>query len=375
MGDNDTNKKSISCQLAFIEEVPDPPPKCFECPISLAEMNDPVTTTEGVTYERETLEEWIKKKGETPLSGKDTRIVKNIALKDAYETWKEMKIQAKMTDNELKGKNSIIQQQKKKLKHVELDHKLLQDYVETKEQSIELKEEIITTLKENRNRVLSENKELMSQIFTMKTEIETKDKSIEIILKEKQQLHKEREDLQKKLKQIGNITKMNHPITNIDSDEDTGEQKKRKYSTRNESLTDKEEEEVDDELVNETKNDDNHDILNNNNTICSDDEDIGMKNVRNKLKEHPLLKDLIMEGDTNFNLRKKIRNNNIVCPVHYLRIIREHFLSDEEKICYKHNKQLKHIEYINLKRAQKKEKKKIITRREKNKGNQKTCAL
>jgi hypothetical protein len=44
-------------------------PSQLRCPITLNLMIDPVVAHDGITYEREALESWLKKENTSPLSG------------------------------------------------------------------------------------------------------------------------------------------------------------------------------------------------------------------------------------------------------------------------------------------------------------------
>ncbi|KAK8280104.1 hypothetical protein V6Z11_D09G154000 [Gossypium hirsutum] len=49
------------CQLYFMEDIDVEVPKYFICPISLQIMRDPVTAITGITYDRESIEQWLLK--------------------------------------------------------------------------------------------------------------------------------------------------------------------------------------------------------------------------------------------------------------------------------------------------------------------------
>ncbi|KAJ5068650.1 hypothetical protein M0811_02593 [Anaeramoeba ignava] len=62
------------------------------CPISLSLMNDPVLTPSGNTYERQSLEDYIKLKHEDPLTRQHLRVqdlIPNRGLKDAIDEYKK----------------------------------------------------------------------------------------------------------------------------------------------------------------------------------------------------------------------------------------------------------------------------------------------
>ena len=41
----------------------------FSCPITLSKMSDPVVTSDGQTYERTAIEDWLKTHDTSPLTG------------------------------------------------------------------------------------------------------------------------------------------------------------------------------------------------------------------------------------------------------------------------------------------------------------------
>ncbi|KAL1153174.1 hypothetical protein V6Z11_A09G158200 [Gossypium hirsutum] len=49
------------CQLYFMEDIDVEVPKYFICPISFQIMRDPVTAITGITYDRESIEQWLLK--------------------------------------------------------------------------------------------------------------------------------------------------------------------------------------------------------------------------------------------------------------------------------------------------------------------------
>lgn len=63
-------------------------PESFICPISGEIMKDPVITPSGISYERETIETWLKKKPVDPLSKKPLDVkdlIPNRSLKDTIQ--------------------------------------------------------------------------------------------------------------------------------------------------------------------------------------------------------------------------------------------------------------------------------------------------
>ncbi len=88
----------LSNKNTNIEEIPAP----YRCPITMEVMKDPVIAADGVTYEREYIQEWfIQQKNSfgrnnadviSPLTGKTmvhTNLTPNIKLRQAIEIWKE----------------------------------------------------------------------------------------------------------------------------------------------------------------------------------------------------------------------------------------------------------------------------------------------
>ena len=59
-------------------------PSSFLCPITHELMNDPVCASDGYTYERKAIEEWLTKKQTSPImnvSIKGTQLYSNKVLK------------------------------------------------------------------------------------------------------------------------------------------------------------------------------------------------------------------------------------------------------------------------------------------------------
>ena len=82
----------------------------FNCPITLVQMNNPVTTPSGRTYEKEAIENWIDCKGTSPMSRNPLSIEElrpNRALKDLIDESKfkeEMKTKEELSSPEKKIK-------------------------------------------------------------------------------------------------------------------------------------------------------------------------------------------------------------------------------------------------------------------------------
>ncbi|EKX44759.1 hypothetical protein GUITHDRAFT_61235, partial [Guillardia theta CCMP2712] len=64
----------------------------FFCPISLALMTDPVSSCDGFTYERSSIESWLQLRLSSPLTGAclpSNHLVPNFALRSAIQEWQE----------------------------------------------------------------------------------------------------------------------------------------------------------------------------------------------------------------------------------------------------------------------------------------------
>ena len=74
------------------------PPADYLCSITQEIMRDPVTTTDGETYERESIERWFAKgKRSSPLTNaalKSTALTPNLALKRSITAFLEEKVGA-----------------------------------------------------------------------------------------------------------------------------------------------------------------------------------------------------------------------------------------------------------------------------------------
>ena len=67
-----------------------PPPAEFICPITQEVMDDPVSTIDGHTYERDAIMRWLRKKKTSPMTGaalKSSTLVANIALRKLIEEY------------------------------------------------------------------------------------------------------------------------------------------------------------------------------------------------------------------------------------------------------------------------------------------------
>ncbi|EKX39567.1 hypothetical protein GUITHDRAFT_76256, partial [Guillardia theta CCMP2712] len=64
----------------------------FFCPISMALMNNPVTCSDGFTYERSSIETWLQSNTVSPMTGmplQGSGLIPNHNLRNAIQEWKE----------------------------------------------------------------------------------------------------------------------------------------------------------------------------------------------------------------------------------------------------------------------------------------------
>lgn len=83
-----SSKASFNYQQGSTKSFPPPCPDDFLCPIGLEIMKNPVTCSDGYSYERANIEEWLKKCNRSPktnLTISDTRLVPNNALRSLIE--------------------------------------------------------------------------------------------------------------------------------------------------------------------------------------------------------------------------------------------------------------------------------------------------
>ena len=81
------------------------PIESFLCPISWALFKDPVVCQDGVTYERQYIDQWLEHSKMSPITRveiSNTTQYRNIALKNAMEEFKEFTRDKKDTLNKLK---------------------------------------------------------------------------------------------------------------------------------------------------------------------------------------------------------------------------------------------------------------------------------
>jgi hypothetical protein len=67
------------------------PPKEYECPITKDLMTDPVVLTDGFSYERKAIVEWMKSKVVSPMTGitVSDSIVPNTVLRVLICEWRQ----------------------------------------------------------------------------------------------------------------------------------------------------------------------------------------------------------------------------------------------------------------------------------------------
>ncbi len=65
-------------------------PTAFVCPITCEVMESPVITSDGNSYDRSAIQEWLQSSNTSPLTGvplTNTQLIPNIALRHAIEEW------------------------------------------------------------------------------------------------------------------------------------------------------------------------------------------------------------------------------------------------------------------------------------------------
>jgi hypothetical protein len=197
--------------------------RAFECPISLLRFTDPVIAADGHTYERASIEEWLKNKsGRSPMDNSKmdelliipNKFVKSLQ-KEIFDNQGELKIQS-MLDFNYNEKNNIenkIENDPKNEK-VELTEIYENKYRWYKEKYKILKnkfsemEKTIDELKNKSDFLTMENFELHNQIN------EKADKNQNSFLsrkkiknKKEQEINKNNKKIKKKKKKKKNITR------------------------------------------------------------------------------------------------------------------------------------------------------------------------
>ena len=67
-------------------------PTHLKCPITLHRMHSPVVVTDGHTFERRAIEQWLRRRSTNPLTGAaliSTALHPSMALRDATRAWEE----------------------------------------------------------------------------------------------------------------------------------------------------------------------------------------------------------------------------------------------------------------------------------------------
>ena len=84
-----TSSKKLKKRRLDISSNISSPPDYFICPITLEIMKDPVIAQDGYSYERDAIEEWIEKKGTSPMTNLpiEKLLISNRQLKEAIESY------------------------------------------------------------------------------------------------------------------------------------------------------------------------------------------------------------------------------------------------------------------------------------------------
>jgi hypothetical protein len=110
------------------------PIESFLCPISWALFKDPVVCQDGVTYERDNINQWLEHSKMSPITRveiSNTTQYRNIALKNAMEEFKEFTRDKKDTHNKLllamTRTKKMLNAAMKKLNKLESENVVLKD--------------------------------------------------------------------------------------------------------------------------------------------------------------------------------------------------------------------------------------------------------
>ena len=94
-------------------------PKEHFCPISLEVMRDPVIAADGITYERNAVNEWIRANGTSPITRErlsTANLTPNIAMRSIIRDWRPEEVASRREDRGedevIIGKELVIEQQK-----------------------------------------------------------------------------------------------------------------------------------------------------------------------------------------------------------------------------------------------------------------------
>ena len=122
------NERRLSLKMASLVSEEPEIPKHLQCPITLSLMRNPVTASDGQTYEKEAIEKWMKKNNNSsPFTRKPiTSINPNFAIKNLCEQFifsNETLLTKELMETEEKIKNK--KEKLKKLKEIrEAEQKL-----------------------------------------------------------------------------------------------------------------------------------------------------------------------------------------------------------------------------------------------------------
>ena len=83
---------SLNAEASPLENKLQLPPTEFQCPITRDLMDDPVVLTDGFSYERAAIVEWMKSKTISPMTGMPVvgSIVPNTVLRVMINDWKQL---------------------------------------------------------------------------------------------------------------------------------------------------------------------------------------------------------------------------------------------------------------------------------------------
>ena len=164
----------------------------FLCPISCALFKDPVVCQDGVTYERQYIDQWLQNSNTSPITREeisDTTQYRNIALKSAMDEFKEFTRDKKDTLNKLKksedaqNKLLLAMTTTKKMLNaaMKMNNKLKSDNVVLKETQNKLEIEKAALAEELRreeagymngfNKIFRENEVMKSKLEKAKKEL------------------------------------------------------------------------------------------------------------------------------------------------------------------------------------------------------------
>ena len=89
LGNQDTiDEVAIIAAASEADEIPEQ----YKYPITLELMEDPVITSDGHSYERIEIENWLETQTMSPLTGtlmESTQLIPNIALRQLIQEWEQ----------------------------------------------------------------------------------------------------------------------------------------------------------------------------------------------------------------------------------------------------------------------------------------------